>query len=199
MAYLDDFTQEDRDFLVTLPYRTGLWMSLADEGGGDEAREAEQAALEALVTGFVEDYCKSEFVEELMRETLENRDIWKDWRENIETLPDECRRAVDIIAAQVQVGHVTSFKQSLMEIATAVAMAYCEFNEAEAMLVERLKVKARYFLKCLEAKKERRSKPSYSEVVNISEIEQRALKSLAVALKPDLEEGLPKSPESRAA
>ena len=69
MGYLDHFSEEERQLLIKLPYRAGLWISASDTTGGDESDEAEKQALASIVRGFTEDFLKSEFVEAVMRES----------------------------------------------------------------------------------------------------------------------------------
>lgn len=192
MPYLEHFDDESRDVLISLPYRTGLWMSAADDSGGSEAREAELKAIESLVTGFVEDFCKSEFVEELVRQTLARKADWSQWHEGLDVLPEECAWAVDLLSARLSVKEMLSFKQSIMEIATAVATAYREIDIENQKLAAGLKLKIFYNLKCFQAKLAKRTPPSFSEFVNISGMEQAALKKLSAALRIDHADGLRK-------
>jgi hypothetical protein len=87
---LSHFSEEQRKLLVTLPYRTGFWVSVSDESGGAEADEAEQTALENIVSCFAEDFCKTEVVEQLMHEALHQKEHWPEWEKNIGNRP-ACR------------------------------------------------------------------------------------------------------------
>ena len=51
MAFLDGFSKEEQDFLVSLPYRVGLWVSSIDATGGSAADGDEQEALEKCIAG----------------------------------------------------------------------------------------------------------------------------------------------------
>ena len=64
MSYLERFAPKQRELIVSLPYRVGLWISESDTSGGDEADEAERNALHLMMTGYAEDFLKSEVVEE---------------------------------------------------------------------------------------------------------------------------------------
>ena len=84
MSYLENFSEDQKQLLIALPYRAGLWVSESDSSGGDHADEAEMMALEGIITGFAQDFCKSEFVEEVMGHTLDKRAQWEEWSKNLD-------------------------------------------------------------------------------------------------------------------
>jgi len=131
LAFLGEFTEDQRDLLVSLPYRAGRWVSESDDSGGDESAESEMQVLEGLITGYAEDFLKSEFVEELMRETLARKDDWDAWSGNLDDVPRQCREAITMLGERIEQKHALSFRQNLMEIAKSVAMAYREEGEDE--------------------------------------------------------------------
>ncbi len=186
MPYLESFTEEQRSLLVSLPYRAGLWVSESDEDGGDDADEAEMHALECIITGYSEDFLKSEFVEEVMLETLAHKDRWKDWSAGLDNVPEQCARAVDALNQHMESKEVLSFRQTLMDIARAVAMAYREFDEDEA-LPDKIKKYSRYYCGRFSAYLKKEQPPTLDEVLNISKAEQATLVALSKALQLDLE------------
>ena len=190
MTILDRFTAADRELLIALPYRAGLWIGDSDETGGSEASAAEMQALESIVTGFVEDFCKSEFVETLMRETLARKADWQSWRNHIDRVPDECRRAVKLLSQNVEQKHVASLKNNLIEIAFAVALAYREYGEGTPAF-EKLSLHARYYWERHKARRQNRIPLTLDQSLNISSTEQKAIKALTGALRPEMVEGLP--------
>lgn len=177
MTHLDNFTKEQRDMLVALPYRVGLWISASDSSGGNDADSAELDVLTTIITSFSEDFCKSEFAQALLEETTARRDEWPEWSGNLEDVPGECQRCIDLLAERLERKEVTSFKFNLMEIATDVAMAYREFSD-NRNLAYRMQVYLRIILGRLKGDRAR----SMDEYLNISISEQRALDRLAVAL-----------------
>ena len=181
MARLDEFTQDQRDLLEALPYRVGLWVSSSDTTGGGAADEAEAQALELIVTGFAEDFCKSEFVQVMMEEAVARRAEWHDWAANLEEVPAECARAVELLSERLDRKEVTSFKLTLMEIATAVAMAYREFDHNDKM-AHRLKIYSRVMMERLRAIFTGQRARNIDEFLNISESEQKALDLLSRSL-----------------
>jgi len=186
---LNHFSKEQRDMLVALPYRTGFWISASDDSGGTEADEAEQAALEYIVSGFTEDFCKTEVVEQLMREALVQKDHWHEWEENIDNVLTECREAIELLAAHFDHKEVTSFKSNILEIATAVAMAYREFDRSAPLSVK-IKMYTALYRDRIMAWFEHRPPTPADEILNISQEEQSALTELADVLRLDEHEGL---------
>ena len=189
MVYFDKFTEDQRELLAALPYRTGLLVGEGDETGGADASEAEMRALEAIVTGYVEDFCKSEFVEELMRQTLARKGHWNGWRGNIENVPAECRQAVDLLAAHLDRKQLTAFKHNLMEIAMAVAMAYCEYDPS-GPLSEKIRVHVDYYKQWIRAYMKKEKILGIEDALSISRAEQKIIMALKEALQPDRTEGL---------
>lgn len=189
MSYLEQFTEDQVEALVALPYRTGLLIGEGDTTGGEDASAAEMRALESIVTGYVEDFCKSEFVEELMRAMLARRDKWDSWRGNIENVPAEARAAIDLIATRIDKKQVTALKQNLIEIAFAVAMAYCEYDP-HGPLIQKIKVHLDYHLNAVKARRKNQKVLPIQDALSISRAEQKLIVALEEALKPDVPEGV---------
>lgn len=188
MSLLDVLSKEQQEILIALPYRTGLWVSLSDETGGDEADQAEMQALDSIVTSYAYDYCKSEMVEDLMKLTVAHKDDWAGWDEDIANVPYENRQAVEWLAGHYDYKEISSFKQTMMEIATAVAMAFREFD-ASVSLPVKIKMYKTLFADRIQAMIQRRMPTPTSEILNISESERLALTELADALKLNEQEG----------
>lgn len=187
MPYLDQFTEDQKELLVSLPYRTGLWVSESDEGGTEnQSSEVEMAALESIIMGYSEDFLKSEFVEELMKETLNHKKRWKEWAQNLDTVPRQCRLATTVVNERMEPKDALSFRQTLMEIATAVAMAYREFDD-ESSAQKKLTTYAQYYWQSFMARLKNKPPPTLDEILNISKAEQKVLVKLSDALQVDLE------------
>lgn len=181
MTALDDFSPEQRDLLVALPYRVGLWVAHSDMAGGDNSAEAEMRVLTQVITAFAEDFCKSEFAQALMEETVRRQSEWSDWSQYLDEVPSECNRAISLLSERLDNKSVVSFKMNLMEIATDVAMAYRELDENAAVL-DRLSILLRAAIDRIRARLSGRRVPSMDELLNISTSEQRAIDILALAL-----------------
>jgi hypothetical protein len=191
LGILDQFTEEQRAFLIALPYRTGLWISQCDMTGGEEADLREREALEIIVTAFSEDFCKSEFVEELMRQTVVQAESWERWQDGINDVPTECRRAIDMLAPVLERKDISSLKVTLLEIASTVAEAYREEEEEVPGLMPRLLSEMRFVMDRFSANMAGRPAAAKDRFMNISAAEKAALAALTAALLPGKAEGLP--------
>lgn len=181
MVALESFTSEQRELLVSLPYRVGLWVSESDKTGGNESDAAEMQALETIVTGFAEDFLKSEFIQRMMEETIRMKGEWKNWQGDLDAVPDECRRALNLLVERLDPKEVTSFKITLMDIATFVALAYCEADDS-AGAQARLSMSLRMMVRKLRAMITKSDMQNFEQALNISVSEQRALDMLGRAL-----------------
>ena len=187
VSYLDKFNKEQQELLVSLPYRTGLLVSESDDEGGEDSAEAELLTLESLITGYAQDYIKSEFVEELMKKTLASKDKWQDWSEGLDAVPDQCMSAVKVVEDMLDAKDTQSFRTSLMEISKAVAMAYREVEEEDLETTDKVKVYGQYYMDMLRAKLKSEPPPNMDEYLNISHSEREVLTKLSEALQVDLE------------
>lgn len=126
MTEIMPFSPSDRELLVRLPWRVGMWVSSSDSDGGDEASAAEAEALAAIIVGFVSDSCKGELIQKLMEETVLRRAEWPSWSGDIDSVPEECRIAVDTLSGVLGPRDLASFKANMIEIGFAVASAWDE-------------------------------------------------------------------------
>ena len=181
MVALDSFTNEQRELLVALPYRVGLWVSESDKTGGDESDEAEMQALETIVTGFAEDFLKSEFIQRMMEETVSRKDSWKNWQDHLDEVPAECKQALDLLSERLDHREIASFKITVMDIAVFVALAYRELDDDGNMGIK-LKAYIRLMMQKIRSMVTGSEVQTMSQLLNISESEQRALNTLQKVL-----------------
>ncbi len=198
MAYLDHFSAEQRDLLIKLPYRAGLWISASDTTGGDESEAVERQALAAIVRGFTEDFLKSEFVEEIMRATVQRVDEWDQWAGQPENIPDEVRRGIEIAALYIDYKQINALKQSLNDVAMTVAMAYREFDETTPFAAQ-MRIYSKYWLEYARSYVKKTQPPIMDQYLNISAAEHKALDALNAALRLQAQEGLEPFEDEEAA
>lgn len=128
------FTQlapDHETILVSLPYRIGLYVSYADVTGGFEAQDKEQQSLANILREYSEDFCKTEFCQKVLMETLERRDQWLAWSKQIDSVPDEAGKIVDILTPMFSDKELRAFKEVLADIAVSVAMAFHEGRDGD--------------------------------------------------------------------
>lgn len=186
MSNLEKFAGDERALIVALPYRIGLWVSESDDSGGPDSVLAEMHALESIITGYSEDFLKSEFVEEVMRAVLACKSEWDSWGKKLDKVPDECRQAVEILEGRLDSREVMSYKQNLMEIATSVALAYREDDGGAAAAGNgRFAACARHCWALLLARLKKEQEPRMESHINISKAERKTLTQLSDILKID--------------
>lgn len=180
MAFLEQFEQQDRDNLVMLPYRAGLWVSMADVSGGTEADFKEMDVLETIIERRAGGMFESAFVHEVMAEMCARQKNWKDWAKDMEAVPEECRRAIASISGRLPPREADAYRRNIMYVATEVARAFREFD-ATASLPRRAGVWLRLLVeRALSVFRGEES--DYVSNFNISVQEDKALSALLEAL-----------------
>lgn len=176
MAFLEKLTQDQRDLMVRLPYRIGLWISQSDTAGGSEADEREGQALSNILHAFAEDLFGSETLQYIMSETIRQKNEWASWNKDVELVPGECRDAITLMREQGEPKDVKALKNHLMEIAEAVAQAFHEEDSRTSVFAALGPYVSHLFLKG----KRRRS---LGDFMNVSTSEREALGTIIDALE----------------
>lgn len=132
MAFLEEFSQSERDGIVALPYRVGLWVSHSDSSGGSDADEKELQALETAISGMTKGMFESAFVHEVLAETFLRRDEWRSWSGNIQGVPEDCRAVMAVLQSKgVEQRDYETYQRMLMQIGLQVARAFREYDAHE--------------------------------------------------------------------
>lgn len=165
--------------MIKLPYRIGYWISQADDTGGDEADEAEQYALNNMITASAQELFTCETVQYIMRETVAYKEQWPQWQGDLDRVLKETDYAIKILNKYVDPKEVSGFKRHMITVAEAVALAFCEAEAAPAAVNEsKFERMLSDFLHKLFGKK----RDQYSIMGNISAKERDALLELRKAL-----------------
>src|SRR5262245_12420411 len=114
MAFLEKFSDEERELLVSLPYRAGLWISTSDHTGGGYAGDKEFSALSEVIREKASGMFESAFVHEIMADVHNCRGDWEKWAADIERVPDECRRAVELISKKLSSRDLDAYRHNIM-------------------------------------------------------------------------------------
>ena len=181
MNFLDHVTTQQRLQIVSLPYRVGLWISESDTSGGEESGEKERKALAAILNGFTEDVFGSEVVQCVMSETVARKAEWAGWGKKLENVPEQCSHVVDMLSERVDPKELSAFKQHMMEIGEAVALAFREYG-GEMSLKDKISTYVTYYTGKINAMIQKRPYKSLQEFLNISAAERSALSTLAQSL-----------------
>jgi len=180
MAFLEQFSDEEKKLLVSLPYRAGIWISTVDRSGGAESKKAELEALEKIMDEKARGMFESALVHEVMAEACTHKSDWPEWAQETRSITADCERAVAVIAQKLSAHDVEAYRSNLMHISVSVARAFREFN-INASFFAQLVAAARIFLDKLVGKAVGQVYESES-LLNISFEEDVALAGLSKAL-----------------
>jgi hypothetical protein len=184
MSFLNELQPQDRKLVISLPYRVGIWISHADDIGGEEASAEEKTALANIIDGFTREVFGSEAVQHIMMETLEAKDQWEDWAHNYKTILEDAQKAIDILNEAIDPKEVNAYRQRLFEIAEAVALAFREYDSLSFQ--DKLKIYLSYHVKkILASRKKAQTLRPINEYLNVSAKERVHLRKLADVLALD--------------
>lgn len=133
MSFLEAFSDDEKALLVSLPYRAGLWVSMADEKGEGAARAHEIKTIESVIKRLSEGMFASAFVHEVMVETYQRQEQWPAWALQTGTVPEEARRAVSALKAKTMPHDAEAYVQTVMTIAYETAYAFREFDRSSSI------------------------------------------------------------------
>ncbi len=128
MSQLDSFTPEDRELLISLFYRVGVFVSYAEDEDGEQDDELEMKALERILLAIAKYEKKSEFAMNMAREAIRHKDDWERWNNQTFQVVDDCRKAALMLYNVVPETDFNRYRYCLIKIAETVASAYGEFG-----------------------------------------------------------------------
>lgn len=187
MSFLEKFSADDREFLISMPYRVGLWVSSCDDTGGADADEKELEALRMTLLGLAsEGMFESAFVHEVIAASSAAQSSWRSWGMNLKDIPGDCKRAVAMIQGALPQRDVDAYKRILMHIGVEVAKAFREYDAHEPLLnrlIRWISIGVDRILGAVQGEKY-----VSSDLLNISYSEDIALNELATALRGEVDD-----------
>ncbi len=184
MTILNVLSDDQRDNIVSLPYRVGIWISESDHSGGDHSDAREIQALGNILNAFSEELFGAETVQHIISETLKRQKEWPAWSKNIKNIEQDCRLAIDVLYHKIDKKEVNAFKQYLFEIGEAVALAFREYDATQPPL-EKLPTYTAYWLARMKAGMQGKTYKSLDQFLNISPAERKTLAALVKAMNAD--------------
>ena len=178
MASISDFSASELELLASLPYKVGVFVSHADDEGGESDDEKEMGALEACIKAIARLHEDKPLTAEIVRQTLSMKTEWPRWAAQSFKTPDEAGQAAMLLQSKASEAEQKNYKGALMEIASTVAQAYGEFGEfeeGEGGLFGGLVSKITGVLSSMSADDD-------SHPMNVSAAEDNALEQLRTAL-----------------
>lgn len=177
---LSSLTDNQRLRLISLPYRAGLYISESDQSCGDAAAQNELRALESLIYGFADGVFGSELVQNIMAETIKNKESWPEWGHGLDQVPHECGDALSILQPYVDHKERSAYVVRIMDIGEAVALAFRE-DIASQSGFGRFKAYVGYRGYVKHMKKKKMPVRPFEDYLSISMDERNALQSMAEA------------------
>jgi hypothetical protein len=174
MSALNDFTDEDRALIVSIPVRVGYWIAHIDDvqsSARDDRRE--QLALERALKLIVTKTDDARFINDVAEFALSSQVSWPQWSDNAGTVLADIPKALKLIEGMLTPKDLKDYKSAVYRVAGVVAQAAHEEGNAATKdggilfrLADRLSVKT-----------------DMSEPENISITEKAALQKLMACLK----------------
>lgn len=183
MAFLEQFSAEERELLVSIPYRAGLWVSGVDNAGGAKSNYEELDALESIIAEKGRGMFESAFVHEIMAEASTRQDDWKKWAGQLDNVLSDCTKAVGIVQGRLAEKDLDAYRMNIMAIGLAVAKAFREID-ADASLKDKICMQVRLFCDAGMRILRREKYWDKTSILNVSREEDEALNKLSKALYP---------------
>ena len=136
MGQLEQFSAEEREKIISLPYRAGLWLSRSDDDGGVNADYQELHALEDIIEKRASGKFSSSFVKEIMAASLDEQQKWKEWAKHIKTVETDCVAVIGFLKGRITDEDVNAYRDAVMETVTEVAKAFREVDADVALPVK---------------------------------------------------------------
>ena len=120
---------DQKDLLIALPYRIGLWISHFDEQGDDTAEKNEKQALDEIVSYLARDNTSTPFVTDYFEDALRASPGAATLDCSEEAVLSDTKKAMRIIRDNVSDKDKQATQKALLTVAEVVAQAYGEFGE----------------------------------------------------------------------
>lgn len=184
--HAQELTARQKQALISLPYRVGVWVSHADDEEGEYDDEMEMRALQRILVAYAHEKALPPFVDSLVKDTLSHKDSWQDWADMAMTVVPQSKKAVGFLYARYGETEGRAYAQMLMDVGEAVAMAYGEFGMGDETDSET--VLGRFIMKFTAKLRGEGGADDGPGLANISAAEQAALDKLDAALAIDEDE-----------
>ncbi|MCI5059574.1 MAG: hypothetical protein MRY79_00720 [Alphaproteobacteria bacterium] len=129
MATLDVFADSDKELIISLPYRVGIWISNVDDNEKTERDDKiEQQALEATIEKLAARHKKIPFAATIMREVKSHKSMWSAWEAQIseEQVIQDLSAAITLCRSKLSKRDVKEYKQAVWQVGLVVAQAFGE-------------------------------------------------------------------------
>jgi hypothetical protein len=178
MSFFKELNAEERDLIISLPYRVGHWISQVDDMEKTKRDDKwEKAALDQAIRKIARQNAANSLTRAVMTEVDNNRMHWQQWATKCEdeVLFSDIGLALDLVRLKIHPKALPQYKKVLWYMALVVAQAFGEDDDPDQeMHINHL---------FADLKKMLFATPLGKNPENISDIEKTALKKLRAALK----------------
>jgi len=173
MGSLSSFVPEDQDFLASVFYKIGVWISHIDDDGDCTADAEEEKVLMSVLEMLSKKHKAEPLIAQMTAEAARQTGNHQRWAENASDTAIPCAvKAAKMLKSQMSNEDFHAYKSASAEVARAVATAFREGDAVDQSGGEKVRV---FLLKIL-------SKDVHEEQ-NISPAEDSALTELHQALE----------------
>ncbi len=129
MATLENFSPEDKELLVSLPYKVGIYISYAEDAEGETDDQREMKALRHCIAGIAKLHEDDALIQEIMKQCLGSKDNWDRWADESFHAPAAASQTIAALKTKAPENTVKKYRAAILEVAGTVARAYGEFGE----------------------------------------------------------------------
>lgn len=175
---LAEFSNEERQLLVSCPYRVGMWISNVDdiEGSARDDRREKQA-LSIAIERLAKKHRKMPFASAVMRALEGAKSNWGNWAANSAEgdILQDLEAALAACKQKASKRDLSEYKHAVWQIAMIIAQAYDEDHDPDNEMHVNNFIE---WIVSMTSKPKLQKRPD-----NISQTEKRALKKLQAVLK----------------
>jgi hypothetical protein len=175
--FLSTLNDDERKLVVSIPYRVGIWVSHADDEGGERDDRNETKALGKVFSSLTRAKNLPFFIAAVLDEIQSAQDRWVEWEAISSDTLSDCARVLALLESKASASDAANYKKLLKKIAFRVAGAHGEFGEADAP--------EGFFARLSAGFKKLKPSARVEDFMNISPAEEEALRNLARTLDAD--------------
>ncbi len=142
MSDLSKFSEQERVFIASIPYRVGVWISNVDDNARSQIDDREERkALEATITSLAAKNNKIPFAAAIMAEVEKRKASWPSWDgiSGEDKVLGDTQKALQLCKSKITEKELAQYKQTIWRVGMIVAQAYGEHIDPDnEMHVDRL-------------------------------------------------------------
>lgn len=126
MGDISVFVPEDKEFLIGVFYKVGVWISNIDDDGEEHADEKEEKVLMTALEHISKKYKKNPLISQLSGEAARQTGNHQRWSDASDNAVEDATKGAKLIKQQMSPEDLKAYREALREVARAVATAFRE-------------------------------------------------------------------------